>query len=66
MTWTLIFGLIPILVILLIVYIIIKVMMHKNKGEIDYGNSYLNILDNDTTEDEDENEGNEENEVKRP
>jgi len=56
------FALIPFLVIGLIIYIIIRILSHKNKGEINYGNSSLNILDNQTTDEvEDDNVENKEN-----
>ncbi|HEY8364773.1 MAG TPA: hypothetical protein VIK84_04295 [Haloplasmataceae bacterium] len=52
---------IPILIIILITYVIIRVLMHKNKGIINYGNSSLNILENNTTKDEKEEDNKENN-----
>ncbi|QVK17075.1 hypothetical protein KHQ81_09260 [Mycoplasmatota bacterium] len=50
------FAIIPLAVILLIIYVIIQTLRKKNKGDIDYGNSSLNILDNDTTVDDEQEE----------
>lgn len=47
------FAIIPFAIICLIIYVIIQLLRHKNKGDIDYGNSSLNILDNDTTVNDD-------------
>lgn len=53
------FAIIPLSVLVLVIYVIIQVLRRKNKGEMDYGNSSLNILDNNTTdEDEDESKQN--------
>ncbi len=55
-----ILGLIPLGVLVLIIYVIITLLLRRNKGNMNYGNSSLNILDNDTAhEDDDMNQTNE-------
>ncbi len=44
-----ILALIPLSIIVLVIYAIIKVLTRKNKGNIDYGRYSLNILENNTT-----------------
>lgn len=53
------FAIIPFAIIILIIYVIIQTLRHKNKGTINYGNSSLNILDNDTTENDNDDENKE-------
>lgn len=43
----------PFIIILLVAFIIIRLLMGKNKGNIDYGNYSLNILENNTTTEND-------------
>jgi len=39
----------PLIILTLIIYIIIRLLTNKNKGNIEYGNYALNILENNTT-----------------
>jgi preprotein translocase subunit YajC len=48
-------SLLPIIVLGIIIYIIIRTLKRQNKGSIDYGNYALNILENNTTKDNSEN-----------
>lgn len=46
----------PFIILLLITFIIIRLLMRKNKGHIDYGNYSVNILENNTTTDNENND----------